>query len=307
MSDIFIRHVLMLHQEIFFRWVKENIESFDGDPKEVTIFGMSAGGASVHYLTMSPLTRDLYKNAISLSGSALCWWANIPNPSKQAVKLGSHFKCPTEDSIGMVNCLKKVSAIDLMKAQGNLFFDWHSGKTEREPMNMFSPRSDPERTSAAFLPDDPYISMKEGLFNPQPHMIGYTDKEGIWRANNMLPSDDNNIKIWKDFVNHYETAASLAYGLIDGHTDVAMTINKKLTEFYKLYDLENLDDSKVHSFIDVQSDSMFNYAIDETIKLRSKHKHADTYFYMITFPGTHTLANFGNNGSVRRPAFEPLK
>ena len=41
---------------------------------------MSAGGASVHYLTLSPLSRNLYKNAISLSGSALCWWANVPHP-----------------------------------------------------------------------------------------------------------------------------------------------------------------------------------------------------------------------------------
>ena len=44
---------------------------------------MSAGGASVHYLTMSPMSKGLYKNAISLSGTALCWWANIPHPREQ--------------------------------------------------------------------------------------------------------------------------------------------------------------------------------------------------------------------------------
>ena len=268
---------------------------------------MSAGGASVHYLTMSPLTRNLYKNAISLSGSALCWWANIPNPLKQAVKLGEHFECPIGDSNKMIECLKKVSATELMKAQGNLFFQWHPGKTEREPMNLFSPRSDHERTSNPFLPYEPYVVMKEGFFNPQPHMIGYTDKEGIWRANNMLPSDENNVKVWKDFVKQYKTVGPLAYGLIDGHTDDAASINQKLDDFYGLHDLYDLDDSKVHAFIDVQTDSMFNYAIDETIKLRSRHKNMETYYHMITFPGTHTLANFGNDGSVRRPALEPLK
>ena len=74
-----------------------------------------------------------------------------------------------------------------------------------------------------------------------------------------------------------------------------------------MYGLDELDDSKVHAFIDVQTDSMFNYAIDETIKLRSHHKNMNTYFHMITFPSTHTLANFANDGSVRRPALEPLK
>jgi len=31
------------------RWVQENIRQFNGDPDNVTIFGVSAGGASVHF------------------------------------------------------------------------------------------------------------------------------------------------------------------------------------------------------------------------------------------------------------------
>lgn len=268
---------------------------------------MSAGGASVHYLTMSPLTRGLYKNAISLSGSALCWWANIPNPRNQAVKLGQHFNCPTDNSTNMINCLKKVSAISLMEAQGHLFFEWRPDRTEREPMNMFSPRSDPERSVLPFMPLEPYVAMRDGYINPTPHMIGYTDKEGIWRANQMLPSDTENTVVWQDFVENYEKVAPLAYGFVDGQTEDVVAVNNRLTEFYQLKDLQTLDDSKVHAFIDVQTDSMFNYAIDETVKLRSKHKNMNTYFYMLTYPGQHTLANFANDGSVRRPALAPLK
>lgn len=39
------------------QWVKTNIEKFGGDPDSVTIFGESAGGASVHYHMMSPLSK----------------------------------------------------------------------------------------------------------------------------------------------------------------------------------------------------------------------------------------------------------
>ncbi|KAL1116581.1 hypothetical protein AAG570_005053 [Ranatra chinensis] len=38
-------------------WVKRNIEHFGGDPDSITIFGESAGGASVHYMMMSPLSK----------------------------------------------------------------------------------------------------------------------------------------------------------------------------------------------------------------------------------------------------------
>lgn len=39
------------------KWVQEYITDFGGDPQRVTIAGISAGGASVHLLMHSPLTK----------------------------------------------------------------------------------------------------------------------------------------------------------------------------------------------------------------------------------------------------------
>ena len=50
------------------KWVRRNISSFGGDPANVTVFGESAGGGSVHMLLTSPMARGLFAKAIIESG-----------------------------------------------------------------------------------------------------------------------------------------------------------------------------------------------------------------------------------------------
>lgn len=50
------------------KWVQQNIAVFGGDPKNVTIFGFSAGGVSVHSLLTIPVANGLFQKAISESG-----------------------------------------------------------------------------------------------------------------------------------------------------------------------------------------------------------------------------------------------
>lgn len=52
------------------QWVKRNIIAFGGNPNNVTIFGFSAGGVSVHSMLASPMAKGLFQKAIVESGGS---------------------------------------------------------------------------------------------------------------------------------------------------------------------------------------------------------------------------------------------
>lgn len=64
------------------KWIQRNIEHFGGDPKKVTISGMSAGGASVHYHMLSPLSKGNAMQCRVRFGlpTGFCWRLHKPIP-----------------------------------------------------------------------------------------------------------------------------------------------------------------------------------------------------------------------------------
>jgi hypothetical protein len=43
---------------------------------------------------LSPLSRGLFHRAVSMSGTALCWWASLKRPLERAIKLARLLECP---------------------------------------------------------------------------------------------------------------------------------------------------------------------------------------------------------------------
>ncbi|KAK0395662.1 hypothetical protein QR680_001380 [Steinernema hermaphroditum] len=61
----------MLDQVEALKFIKEEIANFGGDPYRITLFGQSAGGASVSAHLYSPLSQGLFQQGIMESGTVL--------------------------------------------------------------------------------------------------------------------------------------------------------------------------------------------------------------------------------------------
>ena len=97
-------------------WISENIRYFGGNPKQVTIMGESAGSWSVSLQILSPVARNLYQNAIMMSGAALNSKV-VVEPKEYVTKFLTGIRkvnCATEQdttiSRKVIECLEQLDA-----------------------------------------------------------------------------------------------------------------------------------------------------------------------------------------------------
>lgn len=111
-------------QALGLKWVKDNIKRFGGNENDITIFGESAGGVSIHLQVLSPLSAGIISNYLSIyiylltnkllfegnfhkaiiqSGTAISPWAQgVPN---SGVLLATALGISTDNPQEMINQL----------------------------------------------------------------------------------------------------------------------------------------------------------------------------------------------------------
>lgn len=113
-------NVGILDQIASLEWVQQNIAHFGGNSKEVTIFGESAGAASVSAMLHSPLVQGLevplFNKAILQSGSLFSPWAMCDNPVEGANDIAQRVGC--KDPSSVEQCLQQVPMKHLLEAFG---------------------------------------------------------------------------------------------------------------------------------------------------------------------------------------------
>ena len=97
----------LFDQALAIKWVHDHISNFGGDPKEVTLFGGSAGAVSVLYQAMYVGNEGYIKRAIVQSASPMA----VANPNM--MPFAAFAGCNQSTSTEVVKCLREMSWKDL--------------------------------------------------------------------------------------------------------------------------------------------------------------------------------------------------
>ncbi|XP_066249151.1 juvenile hormone esterase-like [Euwallacea similis] len=157
-------------QALGLKWVHENIASFNGDPNNITIFGVSAGGASVQFQLLCSSNKGVFHKAIVHSGSVFDSWAwGQRNVLQVAEKLGVKISNEKE----ALKALMEATSEELLFAAGQIS-DNLLTVSKRRPFGPIIEKPNP----TAFLTEDPKVLIDSGRYNQVPLIQGLCSNEG---------------------------------------------------------------------------------------------------------------------------------
>nr|XP_019955814.1 PREDICTED: acetylcholinesterase [Paralichthys olivaceus] len=164
-------NVGLLDQRMALQWVQDNIHFFGGNPKQVTIFGESAGGASVGFHLLSPDSRSTFTRAILQSGVPNCPWASVTpaEARRRATLLAKLVGCNGGNDTELVDCMRGKSPQELIDQE------WQVLPWSALFRFSFVPVVDGE-----VLPDTPEAMLSSGNFKDTQILLGVNQDEGSY-------------------------------------------------------------------------------------------------------------------------------
>ncbi|WP_171074716.1 carboxylesterase/lipase family protein [Nonomuraea basaltis] len=136
-------------------WVRDNIADFGGDPRNVTIYGQSAGAGGVCNMLAMPSAKGLFHKAIVQSSVCVNDRTTLQAGEQSGLKFAQSVGCT--DQATVVTCLRKAWPGTLIANQANY---------------LGGPK-----VGGALLPRQPREALADGTWNAVPIMTGSTRSE----------------------------------------------------------------------------------------------------------------------------------
>lgn len=256
------------------KWIKKNIKAFGGDPDNITVFGESAGSASVMYHLLSPLSKGLFNRAIMQSGSATAPWAFQFEPVKTASLLARELGYITENPKELYNLfintnVRKLMATRVPRKQGDIVLS----------ENIFVPCLEKELPGIKrFIDDTPYNLLSRGEYTKVPVIIGFNNNEGLLfigkESSRTLSEIDFNKVLPRDLVFPTKLEAQMTAAMLN-----------------KTY-IGNNKNNMAIKLARYQGDVGITYPVISTTELLMNTNKNSIYTYKFSYSGLLNVAKF---------------
>ena len=185
----------LLDQRLAIEWVRDNIEKFGGDAERITIFGQSAGSASVDYHTFAWADDPIAHSFIQQSGSALGPRGGLGGITADTAAgywyaAAKVLDCGDEssDQDELLSCMKSKSYQDVIKAIAE-------GASGGAISSSFGPTVDDEVVFSNYT----QLAL-DGKFSKNPLLLGSADNEaGLFRVLDTFRNQTNSDEYYKAF------------------------------------------------------------------------------------------------------------
>ncbi|CAK1600052.1 unnamed protein product [Parnassius mnemosyne] len=256
----------MKDQVALFRWVKENIASFGGNPDDITINGFSAGSSSVDLHLVSPMTKGLFNKVIPESGASLSVFSVQTDPVENAWKYAKmlNFTNKNKDVYDLENFYKSAS-YDTLNSIDQIL-------NEPDSTFLFVPCVERELGRERFLDDAPINVLKSGRNHKVPVLFGFAEMEGLFR----MPLFDT----WYSKMNE-KFSDFLPGDLKFSNSEEKEEVAKRVKEFY--FGKKPVSKETVFRYIDYFTDVIFAYGTLKSVQLQVESGNSDIYLYEYSF------------------------
>ncbi|KAL4709656.1 hypothetical protein ACJJTC_007387 [Scirpophaga incertulas] len=259
----------MKDQVLALKWVKDNIQSFGGDPNNVTIFGESAGGASCALHALSPMSKGLFKRSIPMSGVPLCDWAIPFEPRRRAFVLGKQLGINTDNPTELLEFLQTVPVEKLIDVKPFVMVvEEHTENLVK--MYHFTPVVEKKFGDNHFLLEDPFKLLKSGVINEVDLFIGYTSMETLVITRHII---DQELKKY----NRYPENLVPKKILLQAPQTTILPIAERIQKYY--FGNKPISMETIKEFIIYFSQFAFTSDVYRFIKLFSKTGNIKTFMY----------------------------
>ncbi|XP_050073000.1 uncharacterized protein LOC126561097 [Anopheles maculipalpis] len=256
-------------QQLALRWVHDNISRFGGDPTNVTLFGESAGSASVNWHYLCPKSRQYFHKAICQSGSVLCPWVLQYQPEGRARKLAAVLGYEGEDDAGVLETLLNASVEDLVSNSAKAFED-----TEKSIyfVSPFIPSIEDPSSEDAIIPQRGEELLKQPNATTIPLIYGLTSAEGLIFYGTLQQQFD-------------ELASNLTQMLPPDFgvpRDFTPAVLEEIRQFY--FQDKPIERDEFLRLVDLAGDVGFNFPVYAAAELHSRYQQeAPLYFYRFSY------------------------